>query len=53
MDVMHGRCAGLDVHKKTLVVCVRVVDGTAVRHEVRSFATTTSAWSLRLAGSGR
>lgn len=41
MDLMHARCAGLDVHQKTVVGCVRVADGTAVRHDVRSFVTTT------------
>ena len=27
MDVMHERCAGLDVHKATIVACVRSIDG--------------------------
>lgn len=49
MDLMHPRCAGLDVHQKTVVGCVRVADGTAVRHDVRSFATTTRGL-LELAG---
>ena len=26
MDVLHACCAGLDVHKKTVVACVRRVD---------------------------
>jgi len=37
MEVIHERCAGLDVHKETVVGCVRVRDGG----EVRRFATTT------------
>ena len=41
MDVIHARCAGLDVHKKTVVACVRVTEPGAVRHEVRTFGTTT------------
>jgi transposase len=41
MDVVHARCAGLDVHKKTVVACVRVAEGPTVRHEVRTFGTTT------------
>ncbi len=41
MDVRHARCAGLDVHKKTVVACVRITEPGAVRHEVRTFATTT------------
>lgn len=43
MEVIHARCAGLDVHKKTVVACVRVAEGSAVRHEVRTFGTTTAA----------
>jgi transposase len=41
MEVIHPRCAGLDVHKKTVVACMRVADGETVRHEVRTFSTTT------------
>jgi transposase len=51
MQVIHHRCAGLDVHKRTVVACVLVTqpDGTAQR-EVRTFGTMTadlgalSAW---------
>src|SRR5262250_236673 len=42
MEVIHERCAGLDVHKETVVGCVRVSERGAVRHEVRRFATTTA-----------
>jgi transposase len=44
MQVIHQRCAGLDVHKKTVVVCVRLVqsDDTITRHS-RTFGTTTAA----------
>ena len=41
MKVLYERCAGLDVHKETVVACVRVMEGAEVRREVRSFATTT------------
>ena len=41
MDVLYPRCAGLDVHKDTVVACVRCVSAPAHR-ETRSFATTTS-----------
>ena len=41
MEVIHERCAGLDVHKETVVGCVRLRDGGEVRREVRRFATTT------------
>jgi transposase len=42
MEVLHPRCAGLDVHKDTVVACVRLAAGKKVTHEVRSFSTTTS-----------
>jgi len=35
-------CAGLDVHKKTVVAAVRLVEGNKVTTEVRTFATTTA-----------
>jgi transposase len=39
---MHARCCGIDVHKETVVACVRWVEpGEKVANEVRSFATTT------------
>lgn len=41
MDLLYERCAGLDVHKDTVVACVRCVS-TPVHREVRTFATTTS-----------
>ena len=41
MEVIHERCAGLDVHKETVVACVRLREGGEVRREVRRFATTT------------
>jgi transposase len=41
MEVLHPHCAGLDVHKGSVVACARhIVDG-AVKREVRSFKTTT------------
>jgi transposase len=50
MEVIHPRCAGLDVHKDTVVASVRLATGREVAVEVRTFATTTagllalSAW---------
>jgi transposase len=42
MDVIHERVAGLDVHKETIVACVRIMaDGKATR-ECRTFDSTTS-----------
>src|SRR5919206_4446678 len=50
MDVLHPRCAGLDVHKDTVVAGVRLATGGPAKTEVRRFDTTTpgllalSAW---------
>lgn len=41
MEVVHERCAGLDVHQHTVVACTRVATGGQVAQEVRTFATTT------------
>ena len=42
MEVLFPRCAGIDCHKKTVVVCrlLTAPDGT-VQHETRTFGTTT------------
>jgi transposase len=42
MEVIHSKCAGLDVHQKTVVACVRLAVKRKVGHEVRTFGTTTS-----------
>lgn len=42
MELIHPRCAGADVHQKTVVVCVRIVMKRKVVQEVRTFGTTTS-----------
>jgi len=46
MDVLHDRCAGLDIGKKDLKACVRTPGLTgrrSRRQEIRTFATTTNA----------
>jgi transposase len=43
MEVLHPRCAGLDVHKATVVAAVRLVAGREIVREVRTFATTTAS----------
>jgi transposase len=40
MEVLYPRCAGLDVHKDTVVACARCVNEPR-HHEVRTFGTTT------------
>ena len=44
MEVLYARCAGLDVHQKSVVACVRIhgPDGRA-KTETRTFATDTAA----------
>ena len=41
MKTMHKRCAGVDVHKKEVVACSRVVTRGKAVYEVRRFPTTT------------
>ena len=41
MEVVFARCAGLDVHKKTVVACVLVRQGRDPLRAVRTFGTTT------------
>jgi hypothetical protein len=42
MEVLHPRCAGLDVHKDTVVACARVVVDGRVDQSVVTFGTTTT-----------
>ncbi|MBM4440143.1 MAG: IS110 family transposase [Candidatus Rokubacteria bacterium] len=44
MDIVHPRCAGLDVHKATVVACVRIPGARPRerRAETRTFSTTTT-----------
>ena len=49
MDVMHERVAGLDVHKETVVACVRIMEGGKATRECRTFETTTESLEALLA----
>ena len=49
MEVMHKRVAGLDVHKETVVACVRIVARGKVSRECRTFETTTAGLEALLA----
>lgn len=42
MEEKHARCAGLDVHRKLIVACIRLAEGRQVKREVRRFGTTTA-----------
>src|SRR3954470_3767943 len=50
MEVLHPRCAGLDIHKDSVVAGARIAEGARVVRHVETFATTTadlerlSAW---------
>lgn len=41
MEVLYPRCAGLDVHAKTVVACVRIASGATVTYEHRTVSTNT------------
>jgi transposase len=41
VEVMHARCAGLDVHKDSVVGCVRMQQDAQAVHQIRTFGTTT------------
>jgi transposase len=41
MEVLHARCAGLDVHAANVVACVRIADGGQVTYHPRTFSTST------------
>ncbi len=43
MEVLHPKCAGLDVHKDTVVACIRLASEQEVVRHVATFQTTTSS----------
>lgn len=42
MEVHYPRCAGLDVHAKSITACARTAAGANVRYEHQTFSTSTS-----------
>jgi transposase len=43
MHVVYERCAGLDVHKRTVVACANTLDANGELHkERRTFSTMTA-----------
>ena len=43
MQVVHERCCGLDVHKRTVVACVLTTGTDGATHkQVRTFSTMTA-----------
>ena len=43
MEVLYGKCAGLDVHKDSVVACIRIQEGPQASYRVQTFGTTTQA----------
>ena len=43
MELLHARCAGLDVHKDSVVACLRIQQSAEAEHTVRTFGTTTQS----------
>ena len=41
MEVLHPHCAGLDIHKDSVVACVRHMVEGKVTSQVKTFKTTT------------
>jgi len=41
MELLHPHCAGLDIHKETVVACVRHLRSGKVTTEIKTFKTTT------------
>lgn len=41
MEVLYPKCAGLDVHRDTVVACARIAADGAVNQDVRTFGATT------------
>ena len=41
MELLHPHCAGLDIHKETVVACVRHLRSGKVTTGIRTFKTTT------------
>jgi transposase len=41
MEVLHPRCAGLDVHKDTVVACARIMEAGKIEQHVETFGTMT------------
>jgi transposase len=44
MDVLYSRCCGIDIHKKSITVCVLIREpGRKEQKQIREFGTTTAA----------
>ena len=53
MEVQNARCAGIDVHKKSITVCVLIREvGRREQKYLREFGTTTRRFFVARTGSG-
>jgi transposase len=43
MEVLYSKCAGLDVHKDSVVACIRIQEGPQASYRIETFGTTTQA----------
>lgn len=43
MELVHEKCAGLDVHKETVVACIRIAQGKKAERVTQTFTTTTKS----------
>jgi transposase len=41
MEVLYPRCAGLDVHARSVTACIRIASGPDVSYQLRTVPTTT------------
>lgn len=48
MNLVYERCAGLDVHKRTVVACVIIPGASGQRHKERQTFSTVTSDLLRL-----
>ena len=48
MNVVYEKCAGLDVHKRTVVVCASILEPSGRRHKERQTFSTMMPELLRL-----
>jgi transposase len=50
MDLVHKRCCGIDIHKKTLCACISIKDGNEQEKRKRRFGTTMQELQHWLSG---
>jgi transposase len=43
MEVLYSKCAGLDVHKDSVVACIRIQERAEASYRIETFGTTTEA----------